>query len=816
MDALVNDLRYALRALRRTPAFSAIAVGCLAAAIGVNAVAFSMLDALLFRDLPGIQRQNELTAVLVSHDDEEWGRLGPAHLSPPEWEVFRHGIPAFSRSAVAGPASVALRVAGAPLAVRADFVSGAFFAMLATRPAAGRLLSELDDQVGAPPAVVIGYHFWRDEFGLKQDAIGQSLYVGNAAFTIVGVAPMGFVGLYPGELVADPEHGAPYLYLPLATAPLVRAASRYASPQAALDDDWLPFVGRRRPGATAATVEAQANAVAAAIAAAYPRDRANASAVARHPSTASTAEEVAAAAFVMAVPVLILLVACANLANQLLARAVQRGREIAVRLSLGATRARLVRLLLIESTALALAASLLGLGVARLLTDALRAFVLVVPFRIPIDLRVLVFTTAIALVTALVFGLVPALRATRLDLAQSMKEGAHAEGYTRSRLRSALVVTQVAASVALLALAGVFGRASHRSRLTDDESGPRLLTFTADLDLLGYEAPAGLALQTLAMERLRGLPGVEAVALAPFAPAGSIPYRPVSLAGDPPDQSRWYEVAAVAGDWFAVRPARPVAGRLFTAAEMRGGSAVAVVDQVAASRLWPGASAVGQTLRVGEGATASVLTVIGVVPPVNDDPRDTPAGVITLPAGERYEPRARLYVRAHGNAADLRGPVRNVMRGLDDRLPVASMATLEESRREAAASVAQIAQGVGAMGTVALLLAALGLSAVLAFIVEQRRYEIGVRIALGARSVAVTWMILRQALVLSGIGIAGGALVAGVTATLLRSILFGVPPIDPVAFGGSTAILLVVAILSSVAPARRAANLDPMIALRTN
>jgi predicted permease len=814
MQGLAHDIRSALRALRRAPLFGTIAIACLAAGIAVNAAAFSVLDAVLFRDLPGVERQHELTSVLIFRDEPR-SRTSPSRISTADWDVFRGSIPAFASSSVVGSAPVALRLSGGAMAVRADFVSGDWFAMLGTRPAAGRLLNTGDDVPGAPPVAVIGHPLWESELGMRPDVVGQSVRVGDASFTIVGVAPRGFVGLNPGELTADPVHGAPWLILPVATAPLVRVASRAATAEAALDDRWLVLVGRRRPGVEASEVEAQARVVAAALAERHPRQRRNTSAVARPASTGSTAELIGLFAFTMAIPLVVLLVACANLANQLLARAVRRRREIAVRLSLGATRARLVRMLLVESAILAIAASVAGLVLARLLTDALGAFVLVIPFRIPMDARVGLFTIGLASLTVLAFGLVPALRATRLDLAQTMKEGGGQGGHGRSRLRSGLVVAQVAASIALLTLTGVLIRGSQRSRISENaENFDRVLTIAVDLDLLGYSPAGGRELQTSIMDRLRGLPAVTAVAMSPVTAIGWIPDARVALPGDPPDRERWYDVAPVTGDWFTARGIRPLSGRVFTAAEANARSAVAVVDEAAARRLWPADNPLGKSLRIGQGDEAAIATVVGLVPTVRDPHGHNDDGVIFVPGAGRYDARSTFYVRTRGNAADLAAPARALIRDLDPRLPAATVRTLGEALDELGATATQMASAAGAMGGIALLLAALGLSTVLSFIVEQRRREIGIRMAVGARPAAVTWMVVRQSLQLSLIGIALGAAVAGAVATLLRGILFGLPPLDPISFSAAAAALVIVTLLSSAAPASRAAAVDPMVSLR--
>ncbi len=813
MHGLTSDIRYALRAIRRAPVFSAVAVGCLAVAIGVNATAFSVLDAFMIRDLPGVTRQRELRTVLISHHVEQH-RTSPSHLSTLDWDAFKGGIPAFSSIGVFGPTSIALRLGGTPMAVRGDVVSGSLFETLGVRPAAGRLLTTDDDRAGAPLTTVISYELWRREYGLRQDAIGQSITAGNVSFTIVGVAPEGFVGLYPGEMVADPEHGAPYLFVPVSAASLIRAESRGKSVSATLDDRWLVLVGRLRSGVSEAQAETQATSVAMGVISTYPTRRLKSFAVLRQPSTASKSETAVIATSVMSLPMLILLVACANLANQLMARAVRRGREIAVRQSLGATRGRLVRQLLVESTLLALMASVAGVFLARIFTDVMRALVLELPFRIPIDLRVLLFTTILAFVTAAVFGLVPALRGTRLDLAQAVKEGGAAGSYQRSRLRNGLVILQVAASVALVAIAGVFLRASQLRRDSGTENVDRLLTFTVDFNLLNYSTPAGLALQARAMERLAALPEVEAVALAPFGPTSSMRDARIYVVGDTAGRRGYSDLADVDGNWFAARSARPIAGRLYDPRDPAEASS-AVVDRNVADRLWPDASAVGQGIRIGEGENARVATVVGVVPTVLDPRDDTPEGVIYLPARGQYFARATFYVKSRVDADAMRSTVASVLRDLDPNLPVALVATLRESLRENMASVAQLATGAGAMGVIALLLAALGIATVMSFVVEQRRYEFGVRMALGARGSTVARMFFRQALVWCATGAVVGAAIAASVTTLLRGVLFGLSPIDPGAFSASTVIIVIVALASTLGPARQAARVDPMIAIRS-
>lgn len=814
MSGIMQDLRHALRSIRRAPAFTATAVLCLAAGIGVNAAAFSVLDAFLMRSLPGVERQGEINTLMLSYDTR-WGRLGPAALSPIDWAAFRDAVPAFERTGVVGYSTLPLRLDGVPTAARVDFVSGGLFATLGTRPALGRLIGDEDDRAGGEPVAVLGHDHWTHEFDQRPDVVGQLLHVGDVSFTIIGVAPPGFTGLYPGELIADPRFGAPYAFLPLATAPLVRTASRYASEAESLEDNWLMMAGRRRAVAGTGDVAASASAAAARLAADYPRERTDATPHARTASSASSVEAMTIIGFVMAIPLVILLVACANLANQLLARGLQRSREIAVRLSLGAARSRIVRLLLVESLLIAFVASVGGVVLARVLTDLLGAWFLVLPFRIPVDGRVALFAGLLGVVTAAAFGVVPALRATKVDLAQAMKEGSGTGGLRRSRLRGALVSLQVGASVALLALTALFVRASGNTHRSGEGATDRLLTIDLDLDLVAMPREAGQAFQALAMERLRGLPGVEAVALAPFSPISSIREDRIAIEGDAPDRQRYENIGRVRGDWFAARALAPIAGRTFTASEADGAATVAVIDRTEAEYLWDDAArAIGKAIRIGDGDSAIVATVVGVVPDIPDPRGEEPEGVIYLPTAATYDAKSRLYVRTAGSAAAMREPARAAVRALDARLPVLGVRTLGESLDEAAAPVTEIASGAGAMGIVALLLAALGLSAVLSFLVEQRRAEIGIRMALGASRRAVLALILRESAVLVGIGAAVGIAVAVAVGTLLRNLLFGVPPLDPLALGSATAVMLVVALAASLAPALRASRVDPMVAIR--
>jgi len=815
LEQLAQDLRYAARSMRRTPGFALVATLCLGVGISVNTAAFSVLNAVMFRDFPGVVRQDELASVSLGRETRN-GRSVLWSMSLVDWDMMRTGVPAFSGIAAFGNLQLSVRVEGEPQAVRGALVSNNFFDVLGTRPAAGQFLPPSTDPRDLDPVAVISHRFWTRAFGARPDIAGQVVTIGSRVFTIIGVAPEGFFGLYPGEVI-DPDVGAPELFVPLAAAPFLRPNLPAATPTLALEDRWLQVFGRLRPGATLAEAEAQTNAAAARLAAAYPVERQNAFAALRAGGggVKDSAEMVSAMLFVMAVPAIILLVACANLANQLLARGIQRGREIAMRLSLGATRFRVVRQLLVEAAVLAITASALGALFARWLLDALHAWGVAIPFRIPIDARVMGFTIGLALLTALVFGLAPALSATRTGLSGALKDGAPGGGYRRSRLRNALVVVQIAASLALIAVSSVFVRVAQRppSSSLHALAGHALLV-SVNLDLVGFDSVAGRAYQASLLERLKQLPGVAAAGVAPFSLFDMLSESPMTEPGQDPGDPRYSDLAEVSGAWFDATNTRAVRGRLFTAAEQTALPTVAVVDEEFARRLWGGSEPIGRTLRIGADSSLSIVTVIGVIPTRREVVYRQPEGIVFVPGTRRYSPRAVFYIRTHGDAEHMTETVREAVRALDPRVPTLWVRTLEDVAAADAAPLTGLASGLAWLGGVALGLAALGLFGVLSFVVAQRRYEIGVRVTLGARRGDVAWMVVRQALRLGAGGVIAGTLLAAAVVTLLRAIIHGLQPLDPTMVGTSAVIMLVVALLASALPARRAASVDPMQTLR--
>ena len=811
LSQLRQDLRYAVRSLRRSPGFAIVAVLCLAIGISVNTATFSLLNALLFRDFPGVVDQRRLATVLLGRDTEQ-GRYSPGEVSLPDWREVESGLPAFSGTAAFGMTSVSARTTGDAEAVRADFVSSGYFGLLGTRPAAGRLLSAADP--GDPRVAVLSWGYWDRAFQRRADLTGLTVTIGTQAFAVIGVAPRGFVGLFPAATL-DADVSAPSLFLPLEAARLVRAGPAETDLAALLDDHWLWVVGRLRDGVTGRQAEEQAAIVAQRLAARYPAERSGAFAQVRAGAGAPVDPATTAAVVlsVMAVPLIILLVACANLANQLLARAVDRGGEIAVRLSLGASRGRVVRQLLVEAGAIALAASVVGLVLARVILDLLPRF-LALPYRVPFDGRVLLFSLSAAAATALLFGLVPALRATRAELSEVLKDRAAAGGRTRSRLQRLLIVAQIAASLALIALAGVFLRAAAPRWSAQGDAGRRIAVVSLDLDLLRLEPAAGRAWQAALLERVNAVPGVVASAIAPISAFAEPDSRPIRDLTRDDGEADWEDVAEVWGDWFAVAPERLVAGRILTPAELSGPPVVAVVDAAFAREWWRDSSAVGRTLQIDEGAGAKVVTVVGVIDVIRTSPFRQAEGRVFIPASSGYNPRTYLYVRTAGPAGPMLDALTAVVRALDPLMPVRWARTRDDLAEQEVASFTLMGSGLRALGAVALALAALGLFGVMSFVVARRRREIAVRVALGARRVDVTGLVLRYALMLGMAGVLVGAALAIAAAVSLRAVIHGIPALDPASLAGAAVVMLAVAVAASLFPARRAARVDPSTALR--
>lgn len=805
-ESLATDVRLAWRGLRRSPVFALVALASIALGVGATTAIVTLANALLFQAPPGVGQADRLVAIGRTHGGRGFDTFS--------YNTYRDYAAAPSLSALAAmdlePTALSLSTPSGGEALRSGSVSGNFFRVLEARPALGRFFSPNDDSVAAP-VVVMSDSYWRSRFQADTGVIGRTIDLNGQPFTVLGVAAHGFQG---------PFVIAPDLWMPMRTAASLTHRTDALTSREAL---WLIGVGRLAPDRSAGDAQVQLSEIAARLRLTYPKERdldgVRVEALSLVPGDGH--QVIAAFMLVLfAVAVLVLVVASMNVAGMLLARAAGRRREIALRISLGASRARLVRQLATESLVIGGAAGLLGLMLARWLVQALLALAprLPVPLVLQptIDARVLAFALAVTLLTALAVGALPALQGTKLDLVPALKIGAGATAQ-RHRLRRWLLVAQIAVSMLLVVTASLFGRSLVRARATDPGFRTHGISIASlDLSLAGYDESRGAAQASALLDRVRQLPGVSDVALASVLPLDGTArgYGELAAAGHAPPagQESWD------ADWNAVSPAYfdvlgipIVAGRALGSADRAGTPDVAVVNQTFAQRLYGSANAaLGQTLTNG----TRTITIVGVARNALYRSLDDPAlNFIYVPMAQRYDPQTNLLVRTTGTD-DLAGPLRRALAAFDPRLPILYQRTVEDQVATAMFPQRFALWVSGSLAVVALLLALIGVYGVISYSVAQRTREFGVRVALGAARGTIVSGVLR-----SGVGIVVSGVLIGAAASfavtrLLASFLFGVAPTDVVAFGGAALLLAAAALAASWLPARRAAGTDPMVALR--
>jgi predicted permease len=699
--------------------------------------------------------------------------------------------------------------------VNASAVSGNMFQVLEARPALGRFFtSEEDAAPGANPVAVLSHAFWTRRFNADPSIVGRSIVLDGAPFTVVGVAAEKFQG---------PFVMAPDLWVPITSSTLLGLPASIFEERR---DVFIIAVGRLAPNVGLSQAQADLSAIAANLARQYP-DVSGHQGVVVMPSTLFPGDMRAIVggfmAMLLVVAGLVLIIASTNVAGMVLARAVTRRREIAVRLALGASRAQLITQLVIESLLVFAAAGLAGLLLAKWLVAASMTLVprLPVPLAVDahLDWRVLSFALAVSLITGLVTGVVPALQSTRPELVTALKVGTGGTaGKQRMRLRSGLLVTQLAFSMLLLIVAGLFARTLARAGSIDPGFDPRNVHITSlDLGLANYTPERGRQVAQSILERARAVGGVRDAAMSAMLNLddSGLGLGTLAVPGrEAPDPREGWRV-----DWNVVTPGYfglmgipLVRGRDFSAADRAGGGDVAILNETFAAALFPGENPVGHTLT----NNGTPMTVIGVARnakyrSLGDENRN----FIYVPLSQQYLGRMHLLIKTRSEVPALAGAVKRIVTDVAPAIPVLHQQTMTE---QTAVSLLpqRIAMMVsGGLGAVALLLALLGIYGVTAFSVAQRTREIGVRIALGAQRTQVFGLVLRQATVLAAVGVTIGALAAVGATRLLGSLLYGVPPTDLVAFAGAAAVLAAAALLASWIPARRAARVDPVTALRT-
>lgn len=801
MDTVVQDLRYAARTLTKQRGFTFIAVLCLALGIGVNTVIFSCLNAILLRPFP-YAAPNAL--VVVTEGLAREARRSGGALSYPDYVDYAASARSFTSMGAYASRTFTLTGTADPERVEGARISASMFPTLGIAPARGRGFLGTDDREGAARVVLISDGLWERRFGRDPQVVGRAIEVDGGPATIVGVMPPDV--RFPGR--AD-------LWMPHARSTTDER-----------DNHYLQGVGRLAPGATLARSRAELETVGRQLAARYPETNDGWVPNAVSLRDAEVGEVRPVLLIMQAAVSFVLLIACANVANLLMARGTSRQREIAIRTTLGAARARIVRQLLTESLLLALAAGVLG---ALLAGWGLDLVIAMLPASIPswmkftIDARVLSFTLLISLVTGVVFGLVPALQVSRPDLSDSLKDGARGAGVGRRsrQLRSGLVVAEVSLSLLLLIGASLMMKSFLRLQAVDPGFDYRSsLAMQISFTGAGYDSAttrwAALDRIVTEVSALPGVTGAAGVSLTPLMSANAV--TGFFVDGEPLSAGAAHdaEMRAITPDYFRALRIGLVRGRTFTGQEMTAGSPVVVVNRTLADRYWPNADAVGKRMRWGVTTDDPLLTVVGVVADVKQRQLGAPLQPqMYVPYTQSPYRTMSLLVATQGDPGVLAPAVRTKVRELAPRIPVYGLETM---RAIYARSVWQ-QRLYGALFTsfavIALMLAAAGVYSVIAYSVTQRMHEIGVRMALGAQRTDVFRLVVAGGARLALIGVAIGTAGAFATTRVLTTLLFGVSPTDPLVFGGMAALLLATAMIASYLPALRAAALDPVNALRT-
>jgi macrolide transport system ATP-binding/permease protein len=806
-----QDVRFGLRMLRKRPGFTLIAVLTLALGIGANTAIFSLVNAALLRPLPIAQPER-----FVALSNTVTGRLFPT-FSYPNYKDIQARTDVFSGLIAYRFVPLSLSHDGINERLWGYAVTGNYFEVLGLRATLGRLISLEDDRTrGAHPVTVISHQCWQARFGGNPSVIGKEVIVNGRNYSIIGVAPPGFIGT---EIIAAPE-----MWFPM----MMQA-------QLEMGNDWLDkrgveniFVqGNLKPDVSGEQAQAALDAVAAQLAREFPDDNEGRRVLVTQPGFMNGSMRTPVLGFasvLMVVVGLVLLLACANLANLLLARATERRREMAVRLAMGAGRFRLIRQLLIESILLACGGGTLGCLLAWWLTGLTARYKPPIDapanFALQLDQRVLLFAFLLSLVTGVAFGLLPALQATKTNLVSALKDDASFSTYRSSWLKNGLIALQVALSLVLLIGGGLMVRALQQAETIPLGFVPQnAISVSFDLRLQGYEAAQGREAEKRLLENVRALPGVKAAGIADIVPVDlHISSSPIFIEGQSLERTVSTPRALsnrVSPGYFAAMQTRIVQGREFTEQDNEQSPRVVIVNETFARRFWPRESALHKRFRRGS-ANAPLLEIIGVAQDgkyagLNEEPQP----FIFRPLWQSELSSSSLIVRAETDPQTLIAAVRRELQQLDPRLPIAGTKTMTEQLSFALLPARLAASVLGGFGLLALALAAIGLYGVMAYSVAQRTREIGIRLALGAQVKDIHKLIIGQGLKLALIGVGIGFAISLAVMRLMKKFLFGVSATDPLTFVAIGGLLVVVAFLACYLPARRATKVDPLIALRT-
>ena len=801
VDGVLQDLRYGTRVLRRNPLFALTAALSIAIGVGATTTIFTIANALLLRAAPGVAEPGRLVDVVPATRGHFGITLSPygvyedirARVTTLE-DVYAYQLEPQSRS---------LRGRDGAERVFTAIVSGNYFEALGVPAALGRVFSD-DEPAADERPIVLSHDFWVRRFTSDPAVIGREVHLNGQPFVVAGVAREGFRGM---------SVAAPDLWVP-----------------ADADTAQLMIGARLKPGVGRGQASAELQAVGRTLAGERPGRFGDIDWSAAAASPLPAALRGVAAAFIallMTLVALVLAIACANVAGVLLARATARRREIAVRVAIGAGRARLVRQLITETSLLFAIGAAGGVALARVLTAlllaTLPAFPVPISLSLPLDARVLAFALGVSLIAALLSGLAPALHASKADVVTALKDESQGPA-DRLRLRHAFVIAQVAFSILLVVAAGLLGRALGRVTSVAQGFDPRgVAAASVDLGMAGYSAAAARQFAAEVADRLRRLPGVEAAAVADRAPGGPLQTEVALRRRGEPEPAGPSSVPAswtfVEPGYFSTLRIPLVAGRDFTPTDRAVAPPVAIIDESTARRLWPGEDAVGRFLPPLSGRAAaqsgSPRQVIGVARDVTQAGRGRDVRVLFLyaPLQQVYSPQLTLLAR--GDGVRTVAALRAVVAALDPNVPLLTAQALDAQTTGPVILQLRIAALVsGSVGLVGLLLASIGIYGVTAYAMSRRTREIGIRLTLGAGRTDVIWLILRQGMTLVAIGAALGLVLAAAAGRMLSRLLFGLPPLDPVTFGGAALLFAAVGLIACYLPARRATRVSAMEALR--
>ena len=809
METLQHDIRFGLRQLMKQPGFAVLAIISMALGIGANTSIFSLVDTALLRPL-AVKEPSQLVELYGTlHNGAEWSLQ-----SYPNYKEYRDRNSVFSGLFVYRVTVSSLTVNNSSQRVWGYLVSGNYFDVLGVKPMLGRaFLPEEDQTPDSHPVAVISYNCWQHRFAGDPQIVGKTVQFNSHPFTIIGVAPKGFIGT---EVAYDPE-----MFIPVMMAKTIEPGSTWIDKR---DSNNLFTVGRLKPGVSFAQAKAALETLTAKLAQDYPE---NVGFGIRLGKPGLFIPDIANSVFAFtvllaAVGGLVLLLACVNLANLLLARATERRREIAVRLAIGASRRRLVRQLLTESLLISLSGGAAGVFLSAAINSAVRGIHLpsdvTLLFDLRTDWRVLTFALVLSIATGILFSLIPALQSSKPQLVLALKDESSMAGFRRSRLRNFLVIAQVSLSLVLLISAGLIVRSLQAAQKMRPGFNPEnAVAISFDVSLQGYNEQRGRAFQRQVLERAQSLPQVESAALTDYLPLGlnynssTIYVEGTQFTGP---SNLPIAVPIDSGPGYFDVMGIPLRGRDFRDDENKKESRFAIVNETFVKKLLNGQDPIGRRFN-WHGPTDPFFEIVGVVPDgkynsLGEDPK--PA--VYTPLYRDYSGQVTLVARTHSDPRQVLSALRGEVQKLDPSVSVYAAKTLKEHLGTSLFPARMAAIALGSFGILALILAAVGIYGVMSHVVAGRTREIGLRMALGAQLSDVQKLILKQGMLLAAIGSVCGLVIALGGARMMKSLLYGVSTSDPVTFTCVASLLFGIAFLACLIPARRASRVEPMIALR--